>query len=65
MSCIYRILKRLADVAVSAVALLLLSPFLLVLVVLIRRGSEGPAVFHQERVGRGMEPFTLYKFRTM
>lgn len=49
----------------SVVALALLFPFLIVIGLLIRLGSRGPAIFRQERAGKDMRPFTLYKFRTM
>ncbi len=56
---------RLLDVAVASIALVLLSPILLVIAILIRIESQGPAVFRQERVGRRLRPFTVNKFRTM
>jgi exopolysaccharide biosynthesis polyprenyl glycosylphosphotransferase len=58
-------LKRVLDVAVSGLALLVLSPFFLVLSVLIRLDSSGPAFFTQERVGRGGQTFRMIKFRSM
>jgi lipopolysaccharide/colanic/teichoic acid biosynthesis glycosyltransferase len=58
-------LKRAVDVLVSAFALLLGSPFLLVIAVVIRATMGSPILFRQERLGIGGRPFTLYKFRTM
>lgn len=60
-----RALKRGLDLAVSTVALLLLGPVLLLLAVLVRGTSPGPALFRQVRVGRGGRPFRILKFRTM
>jgi lipopolysaccharide/colanic/teichoic acid biosynthesis glycosyltransferase len=60
-----RVLKHALDRAAAAVALLLLSPLLGVLVVLIRRDSPGGALFRQPRVGLGGGVFTCLKFRTM
>lgn len=61
----YAILKRVFDVAAAGLAMLILSPALLGVILAIRLGSRGPAIFRQERAGRGGTPFTLYKFRTM
>lgn len=58
-------LKRLFDIGVAASALLLLSPLLLLLALLIRLDSAGPALFRQIRVGRGGKLFRILKFRTM
>ena len=60
-----RAVKRAMDVAGAAALLAAGWPFMLVLTVLIRRDSPGPALFRQERAGRDMRPFTLHKFRTM
>jgi lipopolysaccharide/colanic/teichoic acid biosynthesis glycosyltransferase len=60
-----RAAKRIIDVVASALALAVGWPVLLVIAILIRRESPGPAFFHQERAGRGMKPFMMYKFRTM
>ena len=57
--------KRAIDVSVSLVALVLLSPLLLVVAALIRFTSPGPVVFEQKRVGLNKRQFTMYKFRTM
>lgn len=56
---------RACDITVSLVMLALTSPILLALAVWIRADSSGPALFRQERLGKNLEPFTFYKFRTM
>ena len=61
----YRVTKRAIDVVVSLAALVLALPILILLAVLIRLDSRGPALFHQERVGAGGRTFRFYKFRTM
>ncbi|MFQ3788191.1 sugar transferase [Halomonas sp. A29] len=58
-------MKRSIDIAVSAVALLVLSPLLVLIALLIRCETPGPALFVQRRVGRNLVPFRIYKFRTM
>lgn len=57
--------KRVLDVIGAGLALILLSPVLLLLAVLIRQDSDGPVLFKQTRIGRFGRPFTCYKFRTM
>lgn len=59
------LLKRLSDIAVSSVLLLIASPFLVVTAIAIPLESRGPALFRQERVGRNGRTFVLYKFRSM
>lgn len=59
------VLKRLVDIVVSAVALILLLPLMGVLALLVLLDSKGSAVFRQERVGRNGERFTMLKFRSM
>jgi O-antigen biosynthesis protein WbqP len=61
----YGIFKRVVDLAVAAVLLVLLSPVLLLTAAAIRLDSPGPALFRQRRAGRGSGEFTIYKFRTM
>ena len=56
---------RLFDIFFSAVGLLLLSPFFLVIYIIIRIESRGSGFFVQERIGKDGQPFGLYKFRTM
>jgi putative colanic acid biosysnthesis UDP-glucose lipid carrier transferase len=57
--------KRALDILVALVALLLFLPLLLLVGVLIRAETPGPALFRQKRSGLGGRPFTIYKFRTM
>lgn len=67
MNCqtVYRPFKRLADIVVSAVALVVLSPVLAAVALLVRADLGSPVLFRQTRPGKGAAPFTLYKFRTM
>ena len=58
-------MKRLFDILVSGLGLILLSPLLLVVAVLVRATSAGPVFFLQTRVGRDFQPFQIFKFRTM
>ena len=57
--------KRVIDLVVSLGLLILVAPLLLLLWLLVRLTSRGPALFRQERLGREREPFTVLKFRTM
>ncbi|HSO50887.1 MAG TPA: sugar transferase [Acidimicrobiia bacterium] len=58
-------MKRALDAAVSALALVILSPLLLVIAALVRWRLGSPVLFRQERPGLHAKPFTLVKFRTM
>jgi len=60
-----RVIKRSFDLIVSVVALLLLSPLMLLIALSIRLTSRAPAIFRQERVGQHGRLFRIYKFRTM
>jgi exopolysaccharide biosynthesis polyprenyl glycosylphosphotransferase len=57
--------KRVVDVVLAAAALVLLFPFMLLLALLIRLTSPGPAIFRQVRCGLNGRRFTFYKFRSM
>ena len=59
------LVKRSLDVAVSGVGLLLMSPFLVVIALLVKLGSKGPVFYRAQRVGRKGRTFNCYKFRTM
>jgi len=58
-------MKRALDAVGSAVLLLIGWPLLLLLMVLIRRETPGPAIFAQTRIGQNGRPFSCYKLRTM
>jgi exopolysaccharide biosynthesis polyprenyl glycosylphosphotransferase len=60
-----RVLKRSVDIALSGLALALLSPLLVSIALAIRLDSRGPAIFRQPRRGRGGSTFSIAKFRTM
>lgn len=57
--------KRLLDVVISCVALVLLSPLFLIIAIAIKLDSPGPAIFVQRRVGYKGRVFNFYKFRSM
>ena len=58
-------LKRILDIALSLIALIILSPVLLILAILIRLKLGSPVIFTQQRAGKEGKSFTIYKFRTM
>lgn len=58
-------IKRLLDVMVSFLSLVLLSPLLLFAAIKTKLSSAGPVIFLQERIGYKGHPFTIYKFRSM
>ena len=58
-------MKRAVDVLCAALALVLLAPLLLTVALAIRVTSPGPAIFRQQRAGRGHREFVMWKFRTM
>ena len=60
-----RPLKHSFDFLISLLAIILLSPVLVVIVIAIKFSQKGPVVFKQHRAGKDGRPFTFYKFRTM
>lgn len=58
-------IKRVLDFNFSFLALLFLSPFLIIVAILIKLDSKGPVFFTQERPGKDMKIFKVYKYRTM
>ncbi len=58
-------MKRLFDLLVSSIGLLLLQPLFVVTAILIKVDSRGPVFFRQERIGKNFRSFRIYKFRTM
>jgi undecaprenyl phosphate N,N'-diacetylbacillosamine 1-phosphate transferase len=61
----HALVKRVFDVLVSGLLLVVLAPLLAGIAVAVRLTSAGPALFRQERAGQAGRPFTFYKFRTM
>ncbi len=59
------IAKRLLDLLVALILLIVSSPFWLFIILWIRLDSPGPAIFRQCRIGLGGKLYTIYKFRTM
>ena len=60
-----KIIKRLEDIIISGLMLILLSPFLLLTAFLIKLDSKGPVFFSQDRVGHNEKEYMVYKFRSM
>ncbi len=60
-----RVMKRIFDIVLSSLVLLITLPFFPVLVVLVKYKSPGPVFYFQKRVGKDGKEFTIYKFRTM
>ncbi|HZR26247.1 MAG TPA: sugar transferase [Vicinamibacterales bacterium] len=58
-------MKRLFDLTVSLVGLLVTAPLAAILAVLVKIDSRGPVLYGSERIGRGGRPFRMFKFRTM
>jgi exopolysaccharide biosynthesis polyprenyl glycosylphosphotransferase len=58
-------LKRIIDIVVSVIALILLSPAMFITAIMIKAGSKGPVFYSQERIGIRGKPFRMHKFRTM
>ncbi|MBO4512233.1 MAG: sugar transferase [Victivallales bacterium] len=59
------LVKRVADFTIALILLLLLSPFLVLVGLIVKLTSEGPIIFSQTRVGRFGKHFRMYKFRSM
>jgi lipopolysaccharide/colanic/teichoic acid biosynthesis glycosyltransferase len=57
--------KRSFDLFLACGGLVLLSPVLIIVAALVKLSSPGPALYTQERIGRRLRPFLIYKFRTM
>ena len=65
LSSSQRLVKRVVDVTLSAILLILALPLLLIVAIGVLITSRGPIIFAQDRIGEGMRPFKMYKFRTM
>jgi lipopolysaccharide/colanic/teichoic acid biosynthesis glycosyltransferase len=62
---IAEVTRRIADLFVACVGVLILAPLLIVIIVIVRRTTPGPALFRQQRLGKDRRRFEIYKFRTM
>lgn len=60
-----RVVKRIADIVLTSVGLVVISPVLLVIALAIKVHDRGPIIFRQVRIGRAGKPFTVLKFRSM
>lgn len=60
-----RVVKRVMDFGVSALAMVVLAPVYLFAAIKVRRSSPGPILYKQERIGLFGQPFYIYKFRSM
>ena len=62
---IYFFIRRIIDTIIALIALVLLSPILLIVAIAICLESKGGAIFKQKRIGLNGKPFDMYKFRSM
>lgn len=61
----YSILKRLGDISISLIAIMLFCPVFILIAIAIKLDSEGPVIFKQKRFGIHKKTFYVFKFRTM
>jgi len=59
------IIKRLMDIILSFIGIIVFSPIYLIIIIAIKLDSKGPTIFKQIRVGKDGKDFTIFKFRTM
>lgn len=64
-SFLLRFTKRIFDIAVSSVGVILLLPFFIIISIIIKSTSSGPVIYSQFRIGKNGKPFKFYKFRSM
>ena len=62
---IYRAFKRIVDIILGCIGLVLLSPVFLILAICIKIDSKGPVIFAHKRIGKNGKEFNMYKFRSM
>ena len=60
-----RVTKRILDLTISIVGLIFISPFLLIVAILIKSSDRGSVLYTQKRIGQNNKEFNVYKFRTM
>jgi exopolysaccharide biosynthesis polyprenyl glycosylphosphotransferase len=61
----YKAMKRAMDFVLSGLGLIILSPLFLLVTIITKSTMPGPVFFKQERLGKNLKPFTVYKFRSM
>lgn len=61
----YFAVRRVIDAAIAGIALIVLSPILLILAIAVKLDSPGPAIFKQKRIGKDFKTYEMYKFRSM
>lgn len=61
----YPMIKRILDIILSCVALVVLSPLFLIVAIAIKLDSKGSVFYSHQRIGKNSTPFTMYKFRSM
>ncbi|MGV8141092.1 MAG: sugar transferase [Candidatus Woesearchaeota archaeon] len=61
----YMVVKRIIDILLSGLALMILSPLFLIIIISMKITMPGPVFYKHERLGKNLKPFMLYKFRTM
>ncbi|MEX1192392.1 MAG: sugar transferase [Brumimicrobium sp.] len=59
------VVKRLIDIVLSIIAIIILIPAYIILSILVKKSSKGPVFFLQDRIGKYGKPFKIIKFRTM
>lgn len=65
MKSFYMIVKRLIDIFLSIIGIIIISPVLLITAIAIKIDSKGPVIFKQKRIGKDGKVFEIYKFRSM
>jgi len=60
-----RLIKRISDIILVTIGIIIISPLLLVTAILVKLSSPGPVIFKQKRVGNNRKEFCIYKFRSM
>lgn len=61
----YSVIKRLGDITLSLIGIIVLCPIFIIIIIAIKLDSEGPAIFKQKRFGLHKKSFYVLKFRTM
>lgn len=60
-----QVVKRLSDIIISVLVIVILSPLYLFVAIMVKRSSPGPVFYRQERIGQHGKPFNMLKFRSM